>query len=254
MESITIKTEKEIEIMREGGRILAEILKEIENNVKPGVSTLELNNLAEKLIFSKKAQPAFKGFKGYPATLCVSINDEVVHGIPQEARIIKSGDLVSLDLGLKYKGFYTDAAISCGAGGTEERVEEIIKIVKEALDLAISLVKPGVHLGDIEARIEEYVNKKGFYVVKEFCGHGIGRELHEEPQVLNFGTPGTGPLLKPGMTLCFEPMINEKNSWTKTLPDGWTVKTRDGGLSAHFEHTVLVTEKGREILTKISNS
>jgi len=252
MGSITIKTEKEIEIMKKGGRILGEILGELKKKVKPGVSTLELNDFAEKLLFSKKVESAFKGYKGYPSSLCTSVNNVVVHGIPNSETILKSGDLISLDLGLKHQGFYADAAISCGVGEISETAKKIIKATQGALDLAISKVKPGIHLGDIEAAIEDYVSKKGFFVVKEFCGHGIGRELHEEPQILNFGTPGQkGVLLKPGMTLCFEPMVNEKSSWTKTLPDGWTVVTKDGGLSAHFEHTVLVTEKGREVLTKI---
>ena len=248
---INLKTEKEIEIMREGGRILGEILGELKKKVKPGVSTLELNNLAEELLFFKKVEPAFKGYKGYPATLCTSPNNIVVHGIPKLETILKSGDIISLDLGLKYKGFYLDAAISCGVGEISETAKKIIKAASGALDLAISLVKPGIHLGDIESAIENYVKKKGFFVVKEFCGHGIGKELHEDPEVLNFGTGGTGVLLKPGMTLCPEPMVNEKSSWTKILPDGWTVVTKDGGLATHFEHTVLVTEKGREVLTRI---
>jgi len=250
---ISIKNQKEIEIMREGGIILGEILGEIKKKVKPGVSTLELNDLAEKLLFEKKAETAFKGYKGFPTSLCTSINNVVVHGIPNSQTILKSGDIISLDLGLKHKGFYVDAAISCGVGEITETAKKIIKVTKKALDLAVSLVKAGIHLGDIEAAIEAYVNKKGFFVVKEFCGHGIGKELHEEPQILNFGTPGKGVVLKPGMTLCFEPMVNEKSSWTKILPDGWTVVTKDGGLSTHFEHTVLVTEKGREVLTKIPN-
>jgi len=244
--------DKKIEIMREGGKILAAIFKELEKKVKPGVSTLELNDLAEKLIFLKKAEPAFKGYKNYPFSLCASLNNEVVHGLPSAKKLLKSGDLVGLDLGLKYKGYYTDMAATFGVGKISRQTEKIIKVTKEVLNLAIFMIKPEIQLGDISSAIESYVNKKGFFVVKEYCGHGIGKELHEEPQILNFGEPGTGIFLKEGMTLCFEPMVNEKSSWTKLLDDGWTVVTSDGGLSAHFEHTVLVTKKGSEILTKIS--
>ena len=251
MGSITIKTEKEIEIMKKGGRILGEILGELKKKVKPGVSTLELNDFAEKLLFSKKVESAFKGYKGYPSSLCTSVNNVVVHGIPNSETILKSGDLISLDFGLKHQGLYVDAAISCRVGKISETAKKMIKVTKGALDLAISKVKAGVHLGDIGAAIENYVSKKGFFVVKEFCGHGIGKELHEEPQILNFGRRGEGIILKPGMTLCFEPMVNEKSSATKILSNGWTAVTKDGGLAAHFEHTILVTKKGCEVLTKL---
>ena len=248
---ISIKNQKEIEIMREGGIILGEILEEIKKKVKSGVSTLELNDLAEKLLFKKKVEAAFKGYKGFPTSLCTSINNVVVHGIPNSQTILKSGDIISLDLGLKHKGFYVDAAISCGVGEITETAKKIIKVTKKALDLAVSLVKAGIHLGDIEAAIEAYVNKKGFFVVKEFCGHGIGKELHEKPSIFNYGDPKTGPILKSGMVLAIEPMVNLGDWEIETSNDGWTVINVDRSLSAHFEHTILITPTGAEVLTKI---
>lgn len=244
-----IKNINEQEIMRQGGAILAKILKSLSEKVEAGVTTGELNHLAEKLIAKESAAPAFNGYEGFPASICVSVNEEVVHGIPGK-RKIKTGDLVSLDLGIKYKGFYTDAAITVPVLPISPEAHQLLDVTKKSLDFATKRVKPGVRLGDIQAVIQNIIESAGFSVIRELVGHGIGRELHEEPMIPNFGRRGTGPILKPGMTICLEPMVSAGSPKIKILPDGWTVVTKDKTLAAHFEHTILVTQDGAEVLTR----
>ncbi len=261
---IPIKTQKEIEIMREGGKILAEIMGELEKAVRPGVATKELNRLAESLILNSGAKPSFKGYTNrkdgiidpYPASLCTSINEEIVHCLPSE-RILKEGDILSLDLGIYYpstssgqvEGFHSDMAITVPVGKISSEAQRLIKATKKALKRGIAEIKPGNHIGDIENAIQKYVESQGFEVVRDLCGHGIGRELHEDPQILNFGKRRTGPELVEGMVLCLEPMVAIGDPTIKRAKDGWGYSTFDDSLSAHFEHTIAVTGKGTEILT-----
>lgn len=247
---IIIKTPEEIQKMGEGGRILARILKKVARAVKPGISTMELNNLAEELMAQNKALPSFKNYRGFQYALCASVNYEVVHIAPKEYKILKKGDLIGLDLGLKYKGYYTDMALTVPVGEVSKRVQKLIKATKKALDIGISQVKPSNQIGDISAAIQKYVEGQDLAVVRTLVGHGVGKEVHEEPRIPNFGEPHTGPKLEVGMTLAIEPMVNIGGHAVKTLDDGWTIETIDKSLSAHFEHTVAVTKKGCEILTK----
>lgn len=255
---ITYKTEKEIDVLRQGGMILAEIIQELRKETRVGISTKSLDCLAADLIKKRGGIPSFLGFKDYPACLCVSINEELVHGIPSEGRIIKEGDLVSLDLGLKYPanedGLYTDMAITFGVGKISEAGKKLIRVTKEALDQGIKKVKPGNTIQDISKAIQQYIEKSGFSVVQDLVGHGVGFAVHEDPQIPNFYDPlrHKQPIhLKPGMVLAFEPMVNAGGWQTETLRDGWTVVSADRSLTAHFEHTVAVTEKGGIVLTKI---
>lgn len=252
---IPIKNKKEIEIMRQAGQILSGVMKKIVPHVCRGVSTLELDQLAEKLIYQAGAEPGFKGYgekkEPYPATLCTSINEEVVHTIPQKDKVLKDGDIIGLDCGVKHKGYYSDMAITVVVGKIPYKTQELIKTTKGALEVAIKNIKEGVYLGDISHLIQSFIEKKGFSVVRQLSGHGIGKELHEKPTILNYGKKGTGPILKSGMILAFEPMVNIGDWPIKTLKDGWTIVTKDGSLSAHFEHTILVTKKGAEVLTKM---
>lgn len=244
---ITIKTPEEIKILREGGKILASVLYQVAEMVRPGVATIELDKTAEKLIRQAAGEPSFKNYKTaedkipYPASLCVSINDEVVHGIPG-SRKIEKGDIVSLDLGMKYKNLYTDMAITVGSG-------KIIETAKKSLEEGIKAIKEGVRIGDIGFVIQACVEKNGFNVVRQLVGHGVGHRPHEEPEIPNFGNKGTGEILKAGMVLALEPMITAGNPEVVLSPDNWTWKTKDGSLSAHFEHTVAITKSYAEILT-----
>jgi methionyl aminopeptidase len=256
---IPIKTAEEIEIMRQAGHSLAQVMKKVSRAVRPGVSTLELDNLAAALISQSGAQSAFKGYlpeamksknqAGYPATLCTSLNSEVVHGIPTEVRILKSGDIVGLDCGLMKNSYFADMAVTMAVGQINPLAKKLLTATKHALDLAIKKIKPGVYLGDISATIQKFVEENGFSVVRELTGHGIGKKLHEKPAIFNFGQKGTGPILEAGMVLAIEPMVNAGKWQVKTAADGWTIVTADGSLSVHFEHTVLVTKKGAEVLT-----
>ncbi len=247
---ISCKSPQELNLMAQAGKIAARTLKILERAIRPGVSTAHLNDLAENYIVSQKARPAFKGYRGFPASLCVSINDEVVHGIPDKKRVLVEGDIVSLDLGVEYQGFFSDVAATFPVGKVSALAQKLIGVTREALEAGISFCHPGYYLFDISAAIQEKVEKNGFSVVRQFVGHGIGRELHEDPQVPNFGTAGKGPLLEKGMTLAIEPMVNAGGYEVEVLSNGWTVVTSDGSLSAHFEHTVAVTENGPLILTK----
>lgn len=248
--AIYLKSKEEIEKMREAGRVLARILKKIVKKVSPGVSTEELDSLAEKLIREKGAIPAFKHFKGYPKSFCISVNNEVVHGIPHAKKILKNGDIVGLDLGLAYNGYYADKSITIPVGRVSKEAKRIIKITRLALEKAIAESRPGKRVGDISFIIEKTARDNGFFVVKDLFGHGIGRRLHEDPIIPNFGKRGEGAVLKEGMTFAIEPMINAGTSEVKTKDDGWTVVTADGSLSAHFEDTIAVTKRGALILTR----
>jgi len=247
---VVLKSRQEIGEMRAANRIVAEILDAIKGLVRPGITTEELNGFAEEKLREKKAKPAFKGYRGYPKALCTSVNSQVVHGIPSRTPL-KDGDLLSIDFGAYYKGFYGDAAITIPVGNVSDEALRLKNIAEEALYAGIEKAYPGNRLSDISFAIQSLVEKNGFSVVREFVGHGIGRSLHEEPQIPNFGSPGLGVRLKAGMVLAIEPMINAGGSEVKILQDGWTAVTKDGSLSAHFEHTVAITEDGPVILTRL---
>ena len=217
--------------------------------VKPGISTLELDAAAEKTIRSFGATPLFLGYYGFPGTICASVNEEVVHGIPKKDRILKSGDIISIDTGARLDGFCSDAAITLGVGEVSDEAQRLMDVTKKSLYKAIGQVKPGKRLGDVEHAVETFAKQKGVGVVRDYCGHGIGRNMHEEPSIPNFGKPGTGPLLEKGMVLAIEPMLTAGTYRVRELDDGWTVVTADGKYAAHFEHTVAVTANGSEIFT-----
>jgi methionyl aminopeptidase len=247
---IVLKSPAEIEKMRTAGRMVAEILAGLRELVAPGVTLIELDAYAEREALKRKAKPAFKGYSGFPFSLCCSVNEQVVHGFPS-SRQLKEGDIVSLDYGVVYGGYYGDAAITVPVGKISDVAARLIKATEESLYRAIELADTSHRLSDISHAVQAYVEARGFSVVRDFVGHGIGKELHEGPQIANFGNPGKGPKLKAGMVLAIEPMINEKGYEVKVLEDGWTAVTVDGGLSCHFEHTVAVTEEGPQILTKL---
>ena len=246
---IDIKTPQDLASMRVASRAVAQTLVQLKNLVKPGVSTAELDRFAERQLRELGAVPAFLGYRGYPATLCVSINDEIVHGIPSEKRIVREGDIVSLDLGAVCDGFYGDAALTVGAGKISGDARRLMEVTELSLSRALAEVKAGARLGDIGSAVERCALENGMSVVREFTGHGIGRRLHEEPSIPNFGKPGTGPVLKAGMTLAIEPMLCFGRPEIVIKNDGWTAVSADGSMAAHYEHTVAVTEKGFEILS-----
>jgi len=245
-----LKSLKEIERMRVPCTIVAEVLKLVVESVSPGVTTLELNSLAEKEVARRNAKPAFRGYSGYPCSLCCSLNDQVVHGIPNSIPLV-DGDILSLDFGAYYDGFYGDAAVTVPVGNVSQSGLTLLEVTKESLAQAIEQAFPGNRLSDISFAVQSYVEARGYSVVRDFVGHGIGRNLHEQPQIPNYGQANKGPKLRPGMVLAIEPMVNQKSFEVKVLADGWTAVTLDGGLSAHFEHTVAITENGPEILTLI---
>jgi methionyl aminopeptidase len=268
---ITIKTPEEIAIMQEGGNILAQILKKLEKKVRPGITTKELDRLAESLILSAGGKCSFLGYnvpddsapnRVYPACLCTSVNEEIVHAIPSD-RILKEGDIVSLDIGMGYKGFHSDMAITVPVGKIDDNAKKLLKATKTALDLAIEKVKPGNQLGDISRTVQKYAEGQGFSVVRELCGHGIGREIHEDPEILNFVSMDKAGvdkasyrdfgriILREGMVLCIEPMVTIGDWHIKRSSDGFGFETKDGSLSCHFEHTIAVTKEGYNILTKL---
>jgi len=246
---IPIRTPQEIEIMSQAGKILAEVIREIKTMIAPGIVTNELDKAAEGLILKSGAQPAFKGYQGFPKTLCVSINEQIVHGVPSE-RIIKEGDVVGLDLGIVYRGYYADMAITLPVGSVEPETMRLIKATKKALKRAIARAKPGKTLGDISHAIQGHIEDQGFSVIRDLCGHGIGRKLHEEPEILNYGQRHKGPELKPGMILAIEPMAVIGKPGIKKGPDGHSYQAIDNSISAHFEHTVAITAQGPRVLTE----
>lgn len=246
---IELKSPREIALMRRGGHILAEVVERLRGAVKPGMSTLEIDEDVEEFIRGRGAKPAFKGYRGFPATVCISINEEVVHGIPSAHRRVKEGDIVGLDLGCIVEGYYADCAFTLPIGEVPARVQELLDATRQSLEAGIVECRPGRRLSDVSHAIQQHVEARGFSVVRAFVGHGIGRALHEEPQVPNFGDPGRGPQLKPGMVLAIEPMVTMGSWEVRILDDGWTAVTKDGSLAAHFEHTIAVTESGPEVLT-----
>ncbi|MBI21806.1 MAG: type I methionyl aminopeptidase [Chloroflexi bacterium] len=248
---ISLKSNSEIEIMREAGFIVASAVMEAFDVMEPGITTKELDNITCSVIKKQGAKPAFLGLYGFPATACVSINNEIVHGIPSDDRIIKNGDIVTIDCGAIVDGLYSDHAVSKIAGEDINNNRTIIETTKGSLNQAIKEIKPGNRLGDVSNAVESYVRPKGFELVREYVGHGIGRQLHEPPQVPNIGSPSTGIELRPGLVLAIEPMLTAGGWETEKLDDDWTVVTKDGSMSCHFEHTVAVTDIGFDILTKI---
>jgi len=250
---VVLKSPKEIEKIAASNRIVAEILKALEAAVAPGVTTLDLNDLSERMTQSYGARPAFKGYRGFPFALCASVNAVVVHGFPN-AVPLREGDIVSLDFGILFEGYYGDAATTVAAGEPSEEARRLMAITRESLYLGIEKAQPEGRLSDISHAIQSHVEEHGYSVVRKFVGHGIGNQLHEEPQIPNFGRPGTGVRLKPGMTLAIETMVNAGGYGVKILEDGWTAVTEDGALSAHFEHTIAVTEKGPVILSRLDGS
>jgi methionyl aminopeptidase len=248
---INLKTPREIERMKSASRIVAEILLELREVVREGMTTGEIDRLAEEMTLKRKARPAFKGYRGFPASICVSINEEVVHGIPSSKRALKSGDVVGLDFGVVYDGFFGDSAVTVPIGAIAPEVQNLLTVTERALYKAIEAAVPGNFLGDVSAAVQTLADEHHFGIVREFCGHGIGRALHEDPPVLNYVQAGKGPKVKPGLVIAIEPMINLGTEKVKVLGDGWTVVTLDGRPSAHFEHTIAITPEGPEILTRI---
>jgi len=245
---IILKSSREIEQLKRSNAIVAEVFQKLKKVIAPGTTTLELDQIAEEIILSKGAIPAFKGYRGFPATLCISINEEVVHGIPSQ-RQLKEGDIVSLDVGAKLNGYFGDGAITLPVGEVDREAQRLLEVTERALYIGIENAKVGNRLFDISYGIQAWVESQGFSVVRDFVGHGIGMDLHEEPQIPNFGSPHQGPRLEKGMVFALEPMVNEGTYEVKILPDGWTVVTADGKRSAHFEHSIAITDGGAEILS-----
>ena len=247
---IVLKTGRELAVMREACRISAGALQLIGKSIEPGVTTAELDRIAEKYILSQGAVPNFKNYHGYPATACISINNEVIHGIPTDKRRINAGDIVSVDLGAMFEGYHGDNAATFACGDISDEAQRLIDTTRESLYEGIKMARAGGRVGDISSAIQSCVEARGYSVVRDYVGHGVGTSLHEAPEIPNFGTAGRGVRLMPGMTLAIEPMVNVGGYDVKVLPDGWTVITKDGSLSAHFEHTVVITTEGPQIMTK----
>lgn len=246
---IKIKSQEEIEIMREAGRITRDTLKVVENSIRVGISTKELDKIAFDFIKSQNATPSFKNYCGYPATICASVNDTIVHGIPSNDIILKEGDIISIDVGAKYKGFHGDAARTFPVGKIDAKAKRLIKITEQSFFEGIKDLKSGAFVGDISHRVQTFVEKNGYSIVRELVGHGVGRQMHEDPMVPNYGKAGSGPRLNANCVIAIEPMVNMGERYVKFMPDGWTCKTKDGLPSAHYENTVLITDDGVEILT-----
>ena len=247
--AVTIKSPREIELMREAGRILAKTHEELANNLRPGMSTWDIDHMGEEIIRSYGCIPSFKNYNGYPASICVSVNDEVVHGIPHKEHFLDEGDIVSLDAGVIYKGYHSDAARTYGIGEIDDDAKKLIEVTRQSFFEGIKFAKAGNHLNDISAAIQKYAESFGFGVVRDLVGHGIGSHLHEDPEIPNFARKRKGILLQPGMTLAIEPMITEGSYEVVWLDDDWTVMTEDGGWAAHYENTILITEGEPEILS-----
>ena len=247
---IVLKSPREIGLMRRAGVILADVVDHLKGYVHGGLSTKEIDEEVEDFIVKRGATPAFKGYRGFPATVCISINEEIVHGIPSPHRRIKEGDIVGLDLGCIVEGYYADCAFTVAIGDVPPSVQQLLDVTRDSLEIAIAQCTPGRRLSDVSHAVQRHVEAHGLAVVRAFVGHGIGRALHEEPQVPNFGEPGRGPQLRPGMVLAIEPMVTMGTYEVRILDDGWTAVTRDGSLAAHFEHTIAVTENGPDVLTR----
>jgi methionyl aminopeptidase len=250
---VTLKSAREIERMRASGRVVAEVLEALEAEIRPGLATVELDRLAESIIRKYEgARPAFKGYGGFPASICASVNEEVVHGIPSEARRLEAGDIVGIDVGVLMDGYHADAARTFAVGPVSEATERLLAVTRSALAAGIDAAQPGAHLGDVSSAIQSVAESAGFSIVRDLVGHGIGQYLHEDPQVPNFGVEGRGLELEPGLVIAIEPMVNVGGSDVRTLEDAWTIVTIDGSLSAHFEHTVAITESGPDVLTRVA--
>jgi len=245
---ITAKTLEEIKIMAEGGKILARIMKELEGIVRPGIATKDLDKAAEGLVLASGGKPSFKGYQGYPACLCASINEEIVHAVPSDM-VLKDGDILSLDLGLIWRGYHTDMAITLPVGKISHEAKKLLEVTKKALEIGIKEAKISSTFGDISFAIQKHVESQGFNVIRELCGHGIGKNLHEDPEILNYGKMGTGTILREGMVFCLEPMVTAGDWHIKKSKDGFGYQTKDGSLSAHFEHTIAVAPTGCQVLT-----
>ena len=246
---IIVKSPREIELMKEAGRLVAKVFEAVEPHIKPGVSTYELNKIAEEVIYAGGGSCPCKGYYDYPAGTCVSVNDTLIHGIPSKKIILREGDIVSLDVVANLKGYCADATRTFGVGILKESVKQLMQVTKDAFYEGIKQAKPNNHIGDISSAIQQYVESFGYSLARDFTGHGIGKGMHEDPAVPNYGTAGTGALIKPGMTLAIEPMVLEGKKETRVLGDGWTVKSRDGKLTCHYENTIVITEEGNEIIT-----
>lgn len=247
---IICKTPREIEIMREAGRIVALTHQELKQHITPGITTKELDQIAEKTIQKYGATPSFKGYNGFPGSICASVNEELVHGIPGK-RKLEEGDIISIDIGAKYNGYHGDSAWTYPVGNISESVQKLLDVTEKSLYLGLEQVKPGERLSNISHAVQTHAEENGFSIVREYVGHGIGQDLHEAPQIPHYGPPNRGPRLKPGMVICVEPMVNQGRRYVKTLSDDWTVVTVDGKWCAHFEHTIALTEAGYEILTTL---
>lgn len=248
---IKIKSEREIALLKEAGHIVALCHEAMKKHVRPGVSTWELNEICEKIILDNGATPSFKGYGGFPASVCTSVNEVVVHGIPSKKQILKDGDIIAIDIGACYKGYHGDSAWSYAVGKINPKDEQLMKVTHDALYAGLAVLKDGVHLGDVESAIGNYIAQFGYGIVDQFTGHGVGHELHEDPAIYNFGTAGTGPILKEGMVIAIEPMVNAGTKKVRVLADHWTTVTMDKSKSAHYEHTVIVRKDGYEITTTL---
>ncbi len=248
---IICKSAAEIEKLRRSGRMVRQVLGEIREHARPGATTLDLEKFVARRFKELGARSAFKGYRGYPCVLCASVNNEIIHGIPSDRRILKEGDILSLDTGVILDGYYGDSAITVPVGAISESAQRLLKVTEEALELALEQVRLGNRLGDVSATVQHHAERNGYTVVREFVGHGIGKSMHEEPQIPNYGQPGHGPVLKEGMVFAIEPMVNAGVAGVKVLDDNWTAVTADGKLSAHFEHMVAVTKNGPDVLTRL---
>lgn len=248
---ISVKSEREIALLKQAGHIVALCLEALKEHVKPGVTTYELDQICEKIILENGGVPSCKGYEGYPCTICASVNEVVVHGIPSKKQKLKEGDIVTVDLVAGFKGYHGDSAYTYKVGKVSPDKEKLLEVTEKALYEGLSKVREGAHLGDVSAAIGAYINQYGYGIIDQYTGHGIGREMHEDPVIFNFGTPGTGPVLKEGMVLAIEPMVSLGTKDVRILKDGWTAAMKDGKPSAHFEHTVVVRKDGYEILTTL---
>jgi methionyl aminopeptidase len=246
---IICKTPRELEVMRIAGKIVALTHQELKSHIKPGISTKELDSIAEKFIKQHDAFPSFKGYSGFTGSICASVNEELVHGIPGN-KTLKNGDIISIDIGAKYNGYHGDSAWTYAVGDISAENQKLLDVTEQSLYKGLEEAKPGVRLSNISHAIQLYVESYDFSIVREYVGHGVGQDLHEDPQIPHFGPPNKGPMLKPGMVLAIEPMVNAGKRYVRTLPDNWTVVTTDGKMCAHFEHTIAIVETGYEILTK----